>query len=50
VRHLAIAVAFNLVVLGGLWWAFVRDTRISADSEQTAAHIGVATPPRGTSR
>lgn len=45
VRHLAIAVALKLVVLAALWWAFVRDERVSVDAEAAAAHLG-AQPPR----
>ncbi len=50
VRHLAVAVAVKLCVLGVLWWAFVRDAGVSADSEQTAAHIAVTARPQGVSR
>jgi 4-amino-4-deoxy-L-arabinose transferase-like glycosyltransferase len=45
VRHLAIAVALKLAVLAALWWAFVRDERVSVDAAATAAHLG-AQPPR----
>jgi hypothetical protein len=40
VHHLAIAVALKLVVLGVLWWAFVRGERVGIDVDQAAAHIG----------
>ena len=39
VRHLAIAVSLKLVVLVGLWAAFVRDERVSVDVDQAAAHL-----------
>jgi len=42
VRHLAIAIALKLVVLTGLWWAFVRDERVGVDAERTAAHVGAS--------
>lgn len=42
VRHLVIAVAVKLVVLIALWWAFVRDDRVTVDIEQAAAHLGTA--------
>jgi hypothetical protein len=49
VRHLAIAVSLKLVVLVGLWAAFVRDERVSVDVDQAAAHLGAPvathTPP-----
>jgi hypothetical protein len=47
VRHLVIAVALKLVVLTGLWWAFVRDERLGVDADRAAAHLGAvvdATP------
>jgi len=42
VRHLVIAVALKLAVLFALWWAFVRDDRVSVDAERTAAHLGTS--------
>jgi hypothetical protein len=42
VRHLVIAVALKLVVLTGLWWAFVRDERVGVDADRAAAHLGTA--------
>jgi hypothetical protein len=42
VRHLALAVALKLVVLGALWWVFVRDGRVDVDASRAAARI--ATP------
>ena len=47
VRHLVTAVLVKLAVLVGLWWGFVRDQRVEADTAQTAAHIGVTTPVPG---
>ena len=41
-RHLVIAVALKLAVLVVLWWAFVRDERVSVDIERTATHLGAA--------
>ncbi len=41
VRHLAIAVALKLVVLAGLWWAFVRDERVGVDVDRAAANLGL---------
>lgn len=42
-RHLVIAVALKLAVLVMLWWAFVRDERVSVDVERTATHLGTVT-------
>ena len=39
-RHLVIAVALKLAVLVALWWAFVRDERVSVDVDRAAAHLG----------
>jgi hypothetical protein len=39
VRHLVIAVALKLMVLTGLWWAFVRDERVGVDVDRAAAHL-----------
>ena len=57
IRHLAIVVTLKLVVLGVLWWAFVRDDRVAIDVERAGAHLGarigvptgvIATPPPPT--
>lgn len=40
VRHLAIAIALKLVVLFWLWWAFVRDERVSVNVDRAAARLG----------
>jgi hypothetical protein len=42
VRHLVIAVALKLVVLTGLWAAFVRNERVGVDADRAAAHLGTA--------
>lgn len=46
VRHLAIAVALKLVVLGVLWWAFVRDDRVRVDADRAAARLGASVDAR----
>lgn len=46
-RHLVIAVVVKLAVLVGLWWGFVRDQRVDADTAQTATHLGVTPPVPG---
>jgi uncharacterized membrane protein YozB (DUF420 family) len=38
-QHLVIAVAIKLLVLFALWWAFVRDERVTPDSGQVATHV-----------
>ena len=39
-RHLAVVVALKLLVLTGLWWAFIREERVSVDVESAAAQLG----------
>ncbi|WP_202416625.1 cytochrome oxidase putative small subunit CydP [Duganella qianjiadongensis] len=39
-RHLIIAVLVKLVLLTGLWWAFVRDARVEVDTTAVARHLG----------
>lgn len=46
VRHLVIAVALKLVVLTGLWSAFVRDERVGVDADRAAAHLGAVVDAR----
>jgi hypothetical protein len=46
VRHLVIAVALKLVVLTGLWWAFVRDERVGVNADRAAAHLGTVVDAR----
>jgi hypothetical protein len=47
-RHLVAAVTVKLVLLTAIWWGFVRDERVSIDSEAAGARIGagatVSTP------
>lgn len=51
VRHLAWVVIVKLVVLTAIWWAFVREQRVSADVNATAAHLTApeSVPEQGTS-
>ena len=42
-KHLVLAVVLKLLVLGALWWTFVRDDKVSVDAEQAANHFGSAT-------
>ncbi len=46
-RHLIIAVLIKLVVLTALWWLFIRDARVSVDSERVADKISGATSSQG---
>lgn len=39
-RHLIIAVLVKLVLLTGLWWAFVRDARVEVDTTAVTRHLG----------
>ena len=43
-RHVAILVALKLCLLGGLWWAFVRDARLEPDAGQVAEVVLRAVP------
>jgi hypothetical protein len=43
-RHLAIVVLVKLVLLAGLWWAFVRDAQVVVDPASAAQHL-VSIPP-----
>ena len=39
VHHLAVVVVLKLMVLGVLWWAFIRPDRVDVGAEQAAAHF-----------
>ncbi|WP_374404478.1 cytochrome oxidase putative small subunit CydP [Niveibacterium sp.] len=39
VRELAVLVALKLVVIGLLWWGFVRDARVDVTPASTAAEM-----------
>lgn len=47
-RHLVVAILLKLVVLTALWWALVRDERVSVDSGRAAVRI--ATPSAGAAK
>lgn len=49
-RHLAAAVLVKLVVLALLWWAFVRDARVSVDTDHVAAQLGGQSTSQGASK
>lgn len=49
-RHLVIAVLIKLVVLVVLWWAFVRDARVSVDTDRVAAQLGGPSTSQGASK
>jgi hypothetical protein len=49
-RHLIIAVLIKLVVLTALWWLFIRDARVSVDSERVADKISGATSSQGATK
>jgi hypothetical protein len=39
-RHeLTLLVIIKLLVITGLWWAFVRDVKVEVDSERFATHL-----------
>lgn len=39
VRKLVLVVLLKLLVLGGLWWAFVREARVAVDAEGMASTV-----------
>jgi hypothetical protein len=41
-RHLGWVVALKLLVLAGLWQAFVADQRVPVDVNAAAMHLGAA--------
>lgn len=49
-RHLASAVLIKLVVLALLWWAFVRDVRVSLDTDRVATQLGGQNLSQGASK
>ncbi|HEY0843888.1 MAG TPA: hypothetical protein VGE12_00870 [Noviherbaspirillum sp.] len=46
-RHLVTAVLVKLLVLTALWWTFVRDARVSVDTERVAAQVSSAASSEG---
>lgn len=49
-RQIVTAMLIKLVVLMALWWAFVRDVRVSVDAERVAARLGGQTISQGASK
>lgn len=49
-RHLLTAVVIKLLVLTLLWWLFIRDSRVSVDSNTISDRIGVPTSTQGASK
>ena len=43
-RHLGWVIALKLLVLAGLWQAFVADQRVAVDASAAAAHLGAVAP------
>jgi cbb3-type cytochrome oxidase subunit 3 len=39
VRKLAWTVLLKLLVLTAIWWAFIRDQKVTVDSETAAEHL-----------
>lgn len=40
VRHLVVAVVIKLLVLAGIWWWVVHETRVPVTPDSVARHIG----------
>jgi hypothetical protein len=49
-RHLVTAVLIKLAVLVVLWFAFVRDARVSVDTDRAAAQMGSPAISQGASK
>ncbi|CAN7277137.1 cytochrome oxidase putative small subunit CydP [Pseudomonas brassicacearum] len=49
-RHLLTAVLIKLVVLTVLWWLFIKDSRVSVDSNTISGRFGVPTSAQGASK
>ncbi|MFN4342495.1 MAG: cytochrome oxidase putative small subunit CydP [Azonexus sp.] len=47
-REIYAIVVIKLLVIFGLWWAFIRDARVEVDGQRLAEHLaqpaGAATP------
>ncbi|WP_316680451.1 cytochrome oxidase putative small subunit CydP [Ralstonia flaminis] len=46
-RHLLVIVTIKVMVLGALWWVFVRDVRVPVDAERAADRLGMTPPAQG---
>ncbi len=44
IRKLAVVLVVKLLVLTGLWWAFVHEQRVPVDAETAAAQMLGAVP------
>lgn len=49
-RHLAIAVLIKLALLTVLWWAFVRDSRVTVGADAIANRLGAPITTPGESK
>ncbi|MGX4727339.1 cytochrome oxidase putative small subunit CydP [Pseudomonas corrugata] len=49
-RQLLTAVVIKLLVLTVLWWMFIRDSRVSVDSNTIGDRFGVPTSTQGASK
>lgn len=49
-RHLGTAVLIKLVVLFALWWMFIRDVRVTVDTDQVGQHVGGVATSQGASK
>ena len=49
-RHLLTAVVIKLLVLTVFWWLFIRDSRVSVDSNTIGDRFGVPTSTQGASK
>jgi hypothetical protein len=49
-RHLLWAVLLKLIALTVLWFALIKDTRVRADTEAVAGHMGMPATAQGATK
>lgn len=49
-HHLVIAVLIKLLVLTGLWWAFIRDAHVNVDADTIANRLGTVIQTSGENK
>lgn len=46
-REIVLVILLKLLALTALWWCFVRDARVTVDTEEAALRFAVLAPPNG---
>ena len=49
-REIYAIVIIKLVVIFGLWWAFIRDAQVEVDQERLAEHLATPAAPVASPR